>query len=103
MISWKAPGDIPPMPQVRFIRSVFSSRSRLQLANVTLCTGVKRECDGLRPWEASAAPSADQGESYMPVKRDGRRRKPIMDPDEDNDSVLEGGSAAGTPKRSSKK
>lgn len=26
-----------------------------------------------------------------------------MDPDEDNDSVLEGGSATGTPKRSCKK
>jgi hypothetical protein len=64
---------------------------------------MKKEWDGLRPWEASTAPSADEGESYTPVKRDGRWRKPIMDPDEDNDSVPEGGSATGTPKRLSKK
>jgi hypothetical protein len=39
----------------------------------------------------------------MPVKRHGRRRKPVMDPDEDNDSILDGGSAIRTTKRSSKK
>jgi hypothetical protein len=83
--------------------TLFSCLINDYIANITPCTGIKREWDGLRPWEASTSPSADKGESYTPVKRDGRRRKPVMDPDEDNDSVLEGGSAIGTPKRSSKK
>ncbi|KAG9056060.1 putative DNA helicase ino80 [Serendipita sp. 407] len=59
---------------------------------------------GKREWDGSAAPSADEGDSVVGAKRDGRRRKAVMDPDEDDDSVFgEAGSGIGTPKRHSKK
>jgi hypothetical protein len=73
------------------------------ISNIAPCTGIKREWIGPCPWEASTAPSVDEGESYTPVKRDGRRRKPVMDPDDDNDSVLDGRSAIGKPKNRAKR
>jgi hypothetical protein len=65
---------------------------------------VKRDWDALRGYDASGAPSADEGEAFGSSKRDGKRRKALIDPEDDNDSGIgEGGSMSGTPKRTKKK
>jgi hypothetical protein len=64
---------------------------------------------GVSGWDASTAPSADEADaSFVSAggRRDGRRRKALLDPDEgDNDSIAggDGPSAAGTPKRNKRR
>jgi hypothetical protein len=93
--------DTSPMPQVCFIHSFISSPSRSRFANIALCTGIKRKCDHDGPALLPALTKENRIHRLSEI--DERRSDPIMYLDEDNDSILAGGSAARTPKWSSLK